>query len=332
MSLDLDSRQRAMLQEMGVHVWLPEPETEAEPPIELTPIRQKPLAAVAPPDRLTASPALPTPPVSAPSRPSAPVQTPAMTPDAIESIAAHALSTGPAARKVLNSRAPAKTVVLSTGSTKSTGELVAGIAEMNWPTLADSIAQCLACPLCTDRRVPVFEGANPAAPRRADWLIVGEPPDDAEERQGAPFADAAGQLLDNMLKAVGVSRTGAQDETQTVAPAQSAYVTNVVKCRPSVVRNPSAPELALCENFLRREVALVQPKVILAMGRFAAQTLLHGSLPEGSKLPFGKLRGQIYRYQGIPVIVTYHPTVLLRSPQDKARAWADLCLAQAAVG
>ena len=217
--------------------------------------------------------------------------------------------------------------MLSTGSTTSTGELVLGIAEMDWEVLAASIAQCRACPLCTDRRAPVFEGADPAAPRRADWLVVGEPPDDTDERQGAPFADAAGQLLDNMLKAVGISRRTAQDEAQTVAAAQSAYVTNVVKCRPSVVRNPSAPELALCENFLRREVALVQPKVILALGRFAAQTLLHGSLPEGSKLPFGKLRGQVYRYQGIPVIVSYDPRVLLRNPPDKARAWADLCLA-----
>ena len=323
MSLDLEPRQRAMLQEMGVRVWLPEP--EAEPQTEGLPIRQKPVAAVAQSVRPLAPPA---PPLSAQIPPSAPVTAPVLTADAIETIAAHALSTGPAALKALNSRPPAKSAVLSASGTTSTGELVAGIAAMDWDVLADSVAQCRACPLCTDRRAPVFEGAaNPAAPRRADWLIVGEPPDDAEERQGAPFAEAAGQLLDNMLKAVGVSRYALPDAAQPVEAAQSAYVTNVVKCRPSVVRNPTAPELALCENFLRREVALVQPKVILAMGRFAAQTLLHGSLPEGSKLPFGKLRGQIYRYQGIPVIVTYHPTVLLRSPQDKARAWADLCLA-----
>jgi DNA polymerase len=126
---------------------------------------------------------------------------------------------------------------------------------------------------------------------------------------------------------VGVSRRQAPGEVGELAATKAAYVTNVVKCRPAVVRNPSPQELAVCEHFLRREVALVQPKVILAMGRFAAQTLLQGSLPEGSKLPFGKLRGQVYRYQGIPVIVTYHPSYLLRTQTDKARAWADLCLA-----
>ncbi len=200
----------------------------------------------------------------------------------------------------------------------STG-LVDGIAAMDWATLADTVASCQACQLCTGRRMPVFGAAD--APVQSDWLVVGEPPEEAEERQGAPFADQAGQLLDNMLKAVGASRGDGQRSGAT-----AAYVTNVVKCRPAVVRNPSVQDLATCEHFLRREVALVQPKVILAMGRFAVQTLLQDSRPEVASIPLGKLRGQVYRYQGIPVVATYHPTYLLRTQQDKARAWADLCL------
>jgi DNA polymerase len=172
--------------------------------------------------------------------------------------------------------------------------------------------------------------------RRADWLVVGEPPDDNEELLGAPFADQIGQLLDNMLKAVGVSRhcvdSGAVARTGSSVPARVAYVTNVVKCRPAAARNPQPQELAACENYLRREVTLVQPKVILALGRFAAQALLQGNLPEVASIPLGKLRGKIYRFQGVPVIVSYHPSYLLRTPQDKARTWADLCLALELVG
>lgn len=205
--------------------------------------------------------------------------------------------------------------------TGTTAPLAAGIAAMDWPTLADTVANCQACQLCAGRRAPVFDTAQ-AVPVQADWLVVGEPPDESEERQGTAFADQAGQLLDNMLKAVGASRQGAQR-----SGAAAAYATNVVKCRPAAVRNPSAQELALCSHYLRREVALVQPKVILAMGRFAVQTLLQDSPPEVAGLPLGKQRGQSYRYQGIPVVVTYHPTYLLRSQHDKARAWADLCLA-----
>ena len=297
MSLDLDERQRAMLQEMGVRVWLPE--AVADAPL----VTEAPVATPAP-QRVAPQASADRPPMSSAS--------------AIENIAVHAISTGATAQKSLKTQVPDATVV-------TPAVLVEGIAGMDWPTLAQAIADCQACQLCSGRRAPVFGGSDAAAPRQADWLVVGEPPDEAEERLGAPFADQAGQLLDNMLKAVGVSRRGA--EGGAMAAAKAAYVTNVVKCLPATVRNPTPQELAVCENFLRREVALVRPKVILAMGRFAAQTLLHGSLPEGSKTPFGKLRGKIYRYQGIPVVVTYHPRYLLRTQQDKARAWADLCLA-----
>jgi DNA polymerase len=296
MSLDLDDRQRAMLQEMGVRVWLPA--VVAEAPL---------LAEV----RLTVTP---------PPREVAPVAPSAAQPVsaiAIENIAASAIHTGATASKGLRNQAPEQ---VAPGAVADV--LAEGIAAMDWPTLTQTVANCQACPLGSGRRAPVFAVAE--APRQADWLLVGEPPDDAEERAGAPFADQAGQLLDNMLKAVGVSRHGA---AATASAASAAYVTNVVKCRPAVVRNPDPQELATCANYLRREVALVQPKVILAMGRFAAQTLLHDSLPEVASIPLGKLRGKIYRYQGIAVVVTYHPNHLLRTPLGKARAWADLCLA-----
>jgi DNA polymerase len=291
MSLDLDSRQRAMLHEMGVRIWLPE--------------------SVVP----SAAPA-----------PTSSAQT--MAAVAIENAAASALSTGAAAQKPVEIRRPVKPTVAAVTVASPPAVLADGIAEMDWPALADAVTHCQACPLCEGRRAPVLADAGlKGAPRLADWLVVGDPPEEAEERAGAPFAEQVGQLLGNMLKAVGVQRLGQADEGDLVSAAESAYLTNVVKCRPASARNPTPQELATCEHFLRREVALVQPQVILAMGRFAAQTLLHGSLPEGSKLPFGKLRGQVYRYQGIPVIVTYHPSYLLRSPLDKARAWADLCLA-----
>jgi DNA polymerase len=272
MSLDLDTRQRAMLQEMGLRVWWPEGVIE-------------PLAA----PQATAVSAL-----SKVEKPSA-AERPA---------AREAMTQGPAV----------------------TGVLAEKIAEMDWTALGKTIAQCQACKQGVGCRAPVF--AAGAAPRQADWMVLGEPPDDTEERLGSPFAGQAGQLLDNMLKALGVHRCGAESSaTPVFAEASLAYVTNVVKCRPSAARNPELRDLATCENYLRREVALVQPKVILALGRFAAQALLQAAMPEVASIPLGKLRGQIYRYQGIPVIVSYHPAYLLRTQQDKARSWLDLCLA-----
>lgn len=280
MSLDLDQRQRAMLQEMGVRVWLPEAVADAAIVAEVARSEVRTSVAIA-----------------------------------IENIAIEAINTRARAPKPSETRVtdqrPAAPVVLTNG-----------IAGMDWPTLAQTVANCQACQLCNGRRAAVFGAVDADAPRQADWLVVGEPPDEAEERLGAPFADQAGQLLDNMLRALGVSRRGGGG-----GRASAAYVTNVVKCRPATGRNPEPQELAACENYLRREVALVQPKVILALGRFAAQALLRDSLPEVASIPLGKLRGQIYRYHGIAVVVSYHPSYLLRTQQDKARAWADLCLA-----
>jgi DNA polymerase len=148
---------------------------------------------------------------------------------------------------------------------------------------------------------------------QSDWMVVGEAPGENEDLQGEPFVGAAGQLLDNMLRAVGRSRTGQGD--------QAAYVAHVLKCRPPTSRNPLPAEVALCAQYLARQVALVQPKVIIAMGPLAAQALLQ------SQEPIGKLRGRVHPYQGVPVIVTFPPSHLLRTPANKAKAWADLCLA-----
>lgn len=178
-------------------------------------------------------------------------------------------------------------------------------ADLDWDGLASAVAECRACALCETRRNTVF-GAGPA---RADWMVIGEAPGENEDLQGQPFVGQAGQLLDNMLRAIGLDRR------------RNVYIANLLKCRPPGDRNPQPEEVARCEPFLRRQVELVQPRIILAMGRFAVQTLLQ------SQEPIGKLRGRVHDYQGVPLVVTYHPAYLLRNLPDKAKAWADLCLA-----
>jgi uracil-DNA glycosylase family 4 len=266
-SLDLDERQRAMLEEMQVRVWWPRADVPA---------------------------------VHAESRPAA------------VATSAAAAPTLPLQR---SATPPARPVAAVVGNPPLPATAVDG---MDWPELAATVAVCTACKLCLGRKAPVF-GAEPGV-RQADWLVVGEPPDELEERAGAPFAGQAGQLLDNMLRAVQVARDG--------SGSSGARLTNVVKCRSTPVRNPQTEELAACAVYLRREIVLVRPKVILAMGRFAALSLLTESNPELAGMPFGKLRGQVHRYRGVPVVVTYHPSRLLRAQEDKAGAWADLCLAQ----
>jgi len=147
-------------------------------------------------------------------------------------------------------------------------------------------------------------------------MIVGEAPGEQEDIEGEPFVGKSGQLLDNMLKALGLARHDAASD-----PARQVYIANTLKCRPPGNRNPQPDELAQCEHFLIRQIELVKPKIILAMGRFAVQSLLR------SDEPIGRLRGRVHRYQGVPLIVTYHPAYLLRNLEDKARAWDDLCLA-----
>lgn len=185
---------------------------------------------------------------------------------------------------------------------------------LDWPALRAAVAACTACGLCQGRTQTVFGVGHPSA----HWMVVGEAPGEQEDRQGEPFVGRSGQLLDSMLRALGLTRGDAE-------PAHQVYIANTLKCRPPGNRNPTPEELQRCEPFLVRQIALVRPRLILAMGRFAVQSLLR------STEPIGRLRGRVHQYQGVPLVVTYHPAYLLRNPQDKARAWDDLCLAAEAM-
>jgi DNA polymerase len=188
------------------------------------------------------------------------------------------------------------------------------VATLDWAALRAAVAGCRACALCESRQQTVFGVGHP----HAHWMVVGEAPGEQEDRQGEPFVGPAGQLLDNMLRSIGLMRSEAPPERQV-------FIANTLKCRPPKNRNPEPAETAQCAPFLERQIALVAPRIILAMGRFAAQALL------ASDAPLGKLRGRVHQYRGVPVVVTYHPAYLLRTPADKARAWEDLCLAASVV-
>ena len=186
-----------------------------------------------------------------------------------------------------------------------------GVEAMDWPALRTAVEGCQACALCDSRKQTVFGVGN----IEADWMIVGEAPGEEEDRRGEPFVGKAGQLLDRMLDAL--------DLTRAEAPAtKQVFIANVLKCRPPANRNPLPTEVAQCEPYLLRQMALVRPKVIVAMGRFAAQSLLKSSDA------IGRLRGKVHHVDGIPVVVTYHPAYLLRNPADKGLVWEDLCLAR----
>ena len=209
---------------------------------------------------------------------------------------------------------------------------IAHIATLDWPALRTAVADCRACSLCETRRQTVFGSGS----TQAHWLVVGEAPGADEDASGEPFVGAAGQLLDAMLRALDLSRaddasmTGSDAASDAASgdtdgkrlpPQRRAYIANTLKCRPPGNRNPAPEEMAQCEPFLQRQIELLRPRLILAMGRFAAQSLLR------STEPLGRLRGRVHRYQGLPLVVTYHPAYLLRSPAEKAKAWEDLCLA-----
>ena len=188
---------------------------------------------------------------------------------------------------------------------------VAAVASLDWPELREAVAACRACRLCDSRKQTVF-GVGHA---QAHWMVVGEAPGAQEDEQGEPFVGAAGQLLDAMLRALGLSRDADGEAAERV------FIANTLKCRPPGNRNPQADEMQRCEPFLVRQIQLVRPRLIVAMGRFAVQALLRTSEP------VGRLRGRVHRYQGVPLVVTYHPAYLLRNLLDKAKAWEDLCLA-----
>lgn len=182
----------------------------------------------------------------------------------------------------------------------------APIQTLDWDALSERVAACERCRLCEKRTNTVFGVGD----RNADWMLIGEAPGENEDRLGEPFVGQAGKLLDNMLRSLMLARDS------------NVYIANVIKCRPPGNRNPEQDEVARCEPYLQRQVALVKPKLIVALGRFAAQSLLR------TEASISSLRGRVHEYEGVPVIVTYHPAYLLRSLPDKAKAWADLCLAR----
>ena len=188
--------------------------------------------------------------------------------------------------------------------------VVMDVAAMDWPALRAAVAECRACDLCRTRTRTVFGVGD----ERASWLVIGEAPGAEEDRRGEPFVGSAGRLLDQMLAALGLSR------------GHDVFIANVLKCRPPGNRDPSPDERAHCEPFLRRQIELLAPRVILVAGRTAAQSLL------GTEASIASLRGRVHAYRlgerSIPVVVTYHPAYLLRTAADKARAWVDLCLAR----
>ncbi|MFZ7209319.1 uracil-DNA glycosylase [Bordetella avium] len=185
------------------------------------------------------------------------------------------------------------------------------VADFDLARLQQEVLACTACGLCQGRKHAVFgDGAQAAR-----WMVVGEAPGEQEDRRGLPFVGRSGQLLDAMLASVGMSRE------------QDVFIANVIKCRPPGNRNPKPEEIAACSPYLMRQIALLRPERILVLGRFAAQTLL------GTDAAISSLRGRQHVLKTeagreIPVVVSYHPAYLLRSPAEKARAWQDLQLAR----
>lgn len=177
------------------------------------------------------------------------------------------------------------------------------VTSLDWPELARQVANCQLCELQATRQQAVFGVGN----QQADWLIIGEAPGADEDRQGEPFVGRAGQLLSAMLKAIGLTR-------------EQVYITNILKCRPPNNRDPRPEEAACCSPYLQRQIELIQPRLILALGRIAAQRLLQ------TNTSLARLRGQVHTLESTqsPVIVTYHPAYLLRSPAEKSKAWQDL--------
>ena len=178
--------------------------------------------------------------------------------------------------------------------------------EHDWKTLQEEVSVCRKCGLCESRTQTVFGTGND----RADWMIIGEAPGQSEDQQGEPFVGRAGQLLTEMLRAIGLKREG-------------VFITNILKCRPPNNRDPSADEVAACHEYLQHQIAWVKPKIILAVGRVAAQNLLK------TDQPLSRLRGSVHHLDDTPVIVIYHPAYLLRSLLEKRKAWEDLQLAMA---
>jgi uracil-DNA glycosylase len=186
-----------------------------------------------------------------------------------------------------------------------TGDRRAEIMRMPWPEIKARVASCTDCPLHAKRNKTVFGVGD----ENADWLFVGEGPGAEEDAQGEPFVGQAGRLLDSMLAAIKLKR------------GDNVYIANILKCRPPGNRNPEPQEALQCEPYLHRQIDLIQPKLIIALGKVAAANLL------ATDASVASMRGKVHRYRGTPLIVTYHPAYLLRNLPDKAKAWVDLCFA-----
>jgi uracil-DNA glycosylase len=323
--MPLDRRQIAMLREMGVPFW-PAPWRGSDPASHRARAPQPDAAAEG------VTPHLP----DVPGGPVASVA--AVTSAASAAQIAQATHVMRGSGRAGSSWAPQALPSVGQSEAASTGgasgsespSVATSVAGMDWPALQEAVRQCQACALCSSRTHTVFGVGHP----RAHWMVVGEAPGEQEDLRGEPFVGPAGVLLDRMLAALGLSRgpapgadpVDAADAADREAdPSQRVYITNTLKCRPPRNRNPEPQEMQRCEPFLQRQIALVQPRLILAMGRFAVQALLR------TDEAIGRLRGRVHRYQGVPLVVTYHPAYLLRNPADKAKAWDDLCLAAQAL-
>ncbi len=199
---------------------------------------------------------------------------------------------------------------VSVSDVDTAGDEYPDIATLDWDALRSRVSECTACELHTSRTQTVFGTGD----HNADWLVIGEAPGADEDAQGEPFVGRAGQLLNAMLLACGFRR-------------EQVYIANILKCRPPNNRDPRPEEVTRCEPYLMRQIELIQPKLILAVGRIAAQNLLQ------CDTPIGKLRGSVHHFRdtGIPLVATYHPAYLLRSPGEKRKAWQDLQLAMRTV-
>ncbi|MET0103545.1 MAG: uracil-DNA glycosylase [Sedimenticola sp.] len=277
-----EARRRQYLDAMGIQDWVSRESTPQEPPVEevvpVTPVAEAP----------------------APSGTTGQAQEAARQPDAPE-MPPWMEDVPP----LTDDFAPVEQTDDIPPGIESSQETRSDLDRLDWPQLEQRVAACEACELHSSRSNTVFGVGN----READLLVIGEAPGADEDRQGEPFVGRAGQLLNAMLKAIGLQR-------------EQAYIANILKCRPPGNRDPRIEEAVACEPYLRRQVALIRPKVILCVGRVAAQNLLK------SEEAVGRMRGREYRYDDIPVVVTYHPAYLLRSPDQKGKAWQDL---QAAV-
>ncbi len=180
--------------------------------------------------------------------------------------------------------------------------------DQQWHNLRTEVQNCTLCNLCNTRTQTVFGTGN----QHADWLIIGEAPGEQEDKQGQPFVGVAGQLLTEMLRAIGLSR-------------EEVFIANILKCRPPNNRDPHIDEIKHCKDYLQRQQQLIQPKIILAVGRIAAQALLD------TNEPLAKLRGKVHTFNNTPVVVVYHPAYLLRSLSEKRKAWQDLQFAKQTV-